>query len=162
MGINFKSRVVRTAWENMMSQMIFVNLPVADLSRSRAFYEAIGFINDPRYSNDVAAAVCLSESIYVMLLSHDFWKTFTDKAIPDARSSAQVLLAFSRKDRAAVDAIVEAAAAAGGTPDCNPKQDHGFMYGRSFEDPDGHVWEPSWMDPAALTSEAPADLEEAR
>ncbi|WP_120716240.1 VOC family protein [Tsuneonella amylolytica] len=133
-----------------MTQTIFVNLPVADLARSKAFYEAIGFENDPRYTNDVAAAVFLSEAIYVMLLTHDFWKTFTSKAIPDAKASAQLMLAISREDRGAVDAMVEAAAAAGGTPDCNPRQDHGFMYGRSFEDPDGHIWEPSWMDPAVL------------
>jgi len=133
-----------------MTQTIFVNLPVADLARSKAFYEAIGFQNDPRYTNEVAAAVFLSEAIYVMLLTHDFWKTFTSKAIPDAKASAQLMLAISREDRGAVDAMVEAAAAAGGTPDCNPRQDHGFMYGRSFEDPDGHIWEPSWMDPAVL------------
>ena len=139
-----------------MTQMIFVNLPVADLDRSMAFYAALGFINDPNFTNEKAGCMRLSDSIMVMLLTHEFWKTFTDKAIPDARTSAQVLLAISREDRAAVDAIVENAAAAGGRADCNAKQDYGWMYGRSFEDPDGHIWEPSWMDLEAALS-APAN-----
>jgi predicted lactoylglutathione lyase len=133
-----------------MTQMIFVNLPVADLERSKAFYEAIGFRNEPKFTNEMGAAMVLSDAIYVMLLRHDFWKTFTSKDIPDPKKSAQVMLAISRHSREAVDAIVEAAGKAGGTPDCNPTQDHGFMYGRSFEDPDGHIWEPNWMDPVAV------------
>ncbi len=133
-----------------MIQSIFVNLPVSDLARSKAFYEAIGFTNEPKFSNEVAACMVLSDAIYVMLLTHDLWKTFTSKGIPDAKRSAQLMLAISRNSREEVDAIVDAAARAGGTPDCNPKQDHGFMYGRSFEDPDGHIWEPNWMDPAAV------------
>ncbi len=141
-----------------MTQMIFVNLPVADPARSRTFYEALGFTLNPHFSNDDASCMVLSEAIYVMLLKHDFWKTFTDKAIPDAHTSAQVLLAISREDRAAVDAIVEAAAAAGGKADPNAKQDHGFMYGRSFADPDGHIWEPSWMDPQVAAGGSPEDV----
>lgn len=133
-----------------MTQRIFVNLPVADLQRSKAFYAAIGFTNEPKFTNEMAAAMVLSDAIYVMLLTHDFWKTFTTKDIPDPKTSAQLMLAISRENREAVDAIVDAATKAGGTPDCNPRQDHGFMYGRSFEDPDGHIWEPSWMDPAAV------------
>ena len=133
-----------------MTQMIFVNLPVADLARSKAFYEAIGFTNEPKFTNEMAACMVLSDAIYVMLLTHDFWKTFTSKDIPDAKKSAQFMLALSREDCTAVDDIVDAAAAAGGTADPNAKQDHGFMYGRSFEDPDGHIWEPNWMDPAAV------------
>ncbi len=132
-----------------MTQKIFVNLPVADLSRSRAFYEAIGFTNEPKFTNEMAACMVLSDAIYVMLLTHEFWKTFTSKDIPDPKTSAALMIAISRESRHAVDAIVAAAAEAGGIPDCNPKQDHGFMYGRSFEDPDGYIWEPSWMDPAA-------------
>ncbi len=143
-----------------MTQMIFVNLPVADLDKSRAFYEAIGFTNEPKFTNDKAACMVLSEAIYVMLLTHDFWKTFTDKDIPDARASAQLMLAISRDDRRAVDAIVDLAAAHGGTADPTAKQDHGFMYGRSFEDPDGHIWEPNWMDPAAIASEPPTEASE--
>lgn len=140
-----------------MTQMIFVNLPVADLDRSMRFYQAIGFTNEPNFTNADAACMVLSDAIYVMLLTHGFWKTFTDKAIPDAKGAAQVMLAISRADRAAVDAIVETAAAHGGRADCNPKQDLGFMYGRSFEDPDGHIWEPNWMDMQAATNGPPAE-----
>lgn len=140
-----------------MTQMIFVNLPVADLARSMAFYEAIGFTNEPNFTNEKAACMKLSDEIFVMVLTHDFWKTFTDKAIPDPRASAQVLLAISRESREAVDTIVDAAGAAGGRADCNPKQDYGWMYGRSFEDPDGHIWEPNWMDLEAALAADPAE-----
>ncbi|MGE0494027.1 MAG: VOC family protein [Vulcanimicrobiota bacterium] len=128
-----------------MSQMIFVNLPVKDLEKSKAFYQAVGFRNEPKFTNDQAAAMVLSDTIYVMLLTRDFWKTFTDKAIVDAKSQAQVLLCISRDSRQAVDDIVGQAVQAGGAADPCPKQDAGFMYGRSFEDPDGHIWEPMWM-----------------
>ena len=139
-----------------MSQMIFVNLPVSDLPRSRAFYEAIGFTIEPKFSDDTAACMVLSESIFVMLLTHAKWRQFTAKPIPDARATAQVMHCVSRADRASVDTMVEAAARAGGTPDCNPLQDYGVMYGRSFEDPDGHIWETMWMDAAAAEQGADA------
>lgn len=132
-----------------MTQMIFVNLPVNDLARSVAFYEAIGLRKETKFSDDTAAAMKLSDTISVMLLTHDKWRSFTSKAIVDAKTSAQVALCISRDSRADVDAITEAAAGAGGAADVSPPQDHGFMYGRSFEDPDGHVWEPMWMDPVA-------------
>ena len=140
-----------------MTQMIFVNLPVADLDKSKAFYEAIGFTNNPMFSDETAACMVLSDAIYVMLLTHAKWSSFTAKAIPDAKESAQLMLAINRDDRAAVDEINEKAARAGGKPDCNPKQDLGFMYGRSFEDPDGHIWEPFWMDPRAA-QDGPGDM----
>lgn len=140
-----------------MTQMIFVNLPVADLAKSRAFYEAVGFTNNPAFSDETAACMVLSDAICVMLLTHPKWKTFTDKTIPDARKSAQLMLAISRGGREAVDAITDLAGRAGGTPDCNPKQDLGFMYGRSFEDPDGHIWEPFWMDTQAAAKGPPAE-----
>ncbi len=143
-----------------MTQMIFVNLPVADLEKSKAFYTTIGFTNEPKFTDETAAAMQLSDAIVVMLLTHDKWKQFTTKAIPDARTSAQVMIALGREDKAAVDAMVEAAKSAGGSPDCNPVQDYGFMYGRSFEDPDGHVWECFWMDPAAAEA-GPPDMAEA-
>ena len=131
-----------------MPRMIFVNLPVDDLERSRAFYEAVGFRNEPKFSNEAAAMMVLSDTIAVMLLTHPFYATFTRKPIADARDSSQVLLCISCDSPAAVDEITEAAAAAGGTADVGPKQDlGGMMYGRSFEDPDGHHWEPMWMDP---------------
>src|SRR5690554_6007944 len=133
-----------------MSQMIFVNLPVTDLPRSMQFYEAVGFTNNPMFTNDQAAAMAWSDEIVVMLLRHEFWKTFTSKTIPNAHESAQVLLALSQDSPEAVEAIVTKAVAAGGTADPTPKQDLGFMYGRSFEDPDGHIWENVWMNMDAV------------
>ena len=140
-----------------MSKMIFVNLPVSDLPRSKAFYEAIGFTNNPQFTNDSAAAMVWSDNIYVMLLKHEFWKTFTDKAIPDAHQSAQVFLCLSHDSRDSVDAIVARAGAAGGRREPTPTQDHGFMYGSSFEDPDGHIWENNWMDPKVAAGEMPVE-----
>ena len=132
-----------------MSRMIFVNLPVKDLERSRAFYEAIGFRNEPKFSDEAAAMMVLSDTISVMLLTHPFYATFTRKPIADAHNSSQVLLAISGASRADVDRVTEAAAGAGGKADVAPKQNMGeVMYGRSFEDPNGHHWEPMWMDPA--------------
>ena len=139
-----------------MEKMIFVNLPVADLSASMRFYEAVGFTNQPRFTDQTAAAMRWSETICVMLLTHDKWKSFTTKAIPNAKEVAQVALCVSMESRSAVDAITEAARRAGGTADPNPPQDYGMMYGRSFEDPDGHVWEPMWMDAAAAEQGASA------
>jgi predicted lactoylglutathione lyase len=130
-------------------QMIFVNLPVADLGRSKAFYEAVGFVNNPHFSDDTGACMVLSDAIFVMLLTHAKWAKFTKKTIPDAKANAQVLLCISRSSREAVDAIVKTASKVGGTTDPTPIQDLGFMYGRSFEDPDGHIWETMWMNPAA-------------
>jgi hypothetical protein len=127
--------------------MIFVNLPVEDLDRSKAFYEALGFVNEPKFTNEAAAMMVLSDTISVMLLTKPFYSTFTRKPIADAHSSSEVLLCISCEDRAEVDRITEAAGSNGGTADIEPKQDHGFMYGRNFEDPDGHIWEPMWMDP---------------
>jgi predicted lactoylglutathione lyase len=131
-----------------MSRMIFVNLPVKDLERSKAFYEAIGFRNEPKFSNDAAAMMVLSDTISVMLLTHPFYATFTRKPIADASNSSQVLLCISCDSPAEVDRITDSAGSAGGKADLGPKQDMGgVMYGRSFEDPDGHQWEPMWMDP---------------
>jgi predicted lactoylglutathione lyase len=141
-----------------MAKMIFVNLPVTDLKRSMAFYEAVGFTNNPAFTNDQAAAMAWSDEIVVMLLTHEFWKTFTDKAIPDARSVAQVLLCLGQDSREAVDGIVDKAVKAGGRSEPTPNQDLGFMYGRSFEDPDGHIWENVFMDMAAVPEgETPAE-----
>ena len=131
-----------------MSKLIFVNLPVADLPAARAFYDAIGFTNNPQFTDETAACMVLSDVIHVMLLTHDKWRTFTPKPIPDARESAQVMLCISEDSRAAVDAITEKALAAGGKETADP-DDYGFMYGRNFEDPDGHIWAPMWMDMAA-------------
>lgn len=132
-----------------MSRMIFVNLPVADLPRAKAFYEAIGFVNNPQFTDDTAACMVLSETINVMLLTHDKWRTFTSRPIPPATSS-EVMLAISCDSREAVDSMNKAAAENGGTADINPVQDLGFMYNRNLADPDGHVWEAMWMDMAAM------------
>lgn len=132
-----------------MSKMIFVNLPVGDLPAAMQFYTALGFTNNPAFTDETAACMVWSEAIYVMLLTHDKWRTFTSRPIPPSGSS-EVMLAFTVDDRAAVDTITTTAGASGGTADVNPVQDHGFMYSRSFADPDGHIWEAFWMDPAAM------------
>ncbi|HUP67682.1 MAG TPA: VOC family protein [Sphingomicrobium sp.] len=145
-----------------MSRMIFVNLPVQDLQRSKAFYEAIGFRNEPKFSNDAAAMMVLSDTISVMLLTHPFYATFTRKPIADAHNSSQVLLCISCDSPAEVDRITDAAGAAGGKVDQSLKNETsgGPMYGRDFEDPDGHQWEPLWMDPTfAATGAHPQDAE---
>ena len=141
-----------------MPQMIFVNLPVTDLEKSKAFYEAVGAANNPAFTDDTAACMVVEEgSIHVMLLTHEKWATFTSKAIPDARTTAQVLLCVSADSREDVDGQVDKAVKAGGKADPTPTQDFGFMYGRSFEDPDGHIWEVMWMDPTAIPTDAPAE-----
>nr|WP_233457139.1 VOC family protein [Qipengyuania flava] len=148
--------------EKRVDKTIFVNLPVADLASSTAFYEGIGFVKNDKFSNELASGMIWTDTIHVMLLTHEFWKTFTDKQIPDASKVAQVLLCLGLESRAAVDAMVERAAAIpGGRADPTPTQDMGFMYGRSFEDPDGHIWEISWMDPEAMEN-GPGELAEAQ
>lgn len=132
-----------------MTNMIFVNLPVVDLPKSKAFYEALGFTSNPTFSDETAASMVWSEAIYVMLLTHDKWKSFTTRPIPPSTSS-EVSLALRLDSKEAVDAMNDAAAANGGNGDINPVQDHGFMYGRDFTDPDGHVWGPFWMDQTAM------------
>lgn len=135
-----------------MPKMIFINLPVTELDRSIAFYEAVGATKNPMFSDDTAACMVLSDTIHVMLLTYEKWKGFTDRAIPDAHISAQVMLCLSQDSRDAVDAVVDQAAQAGGQADPNATQDYGFMYGRSYADPDGHIWETMWMDPAAVAA----------
>jgi uncharacterized protein len=132
-----------------MPKMIFVNLPVTDLKRSMAFYEAIGAPNNPQFTDETTACMDFSDTIHVMVLTHDKWRTFTSRDIPDAHKSAQVLLALSSDTKEGVSELVDAAVAAGGKADPNPTQDFGFMFGRSFEDPDGHIWEVMWMDMSA-------------
>ena len=132
-----------------MTRMIFVNLPVADLTVAMNFYSALGFENNPQFTDETAACMVWSEAIHVMLLTHDKWRTFTDRPIPPS-SSSEVMLALSFDSRDAVDAVNAAAAEHGGTADINPVQDLGFMYNRNLADPDGHVWEMMWMDMAAM------------
>ena len=137
-----------------MPKMIFVNLPVADLPRARAFYEAVGFTNEPRFTDETAACMVWSEAIFVMLLTRAKWSEFTDRPICAAGAS-EVSLALALDSRSDVDAFVAAAGANGGTVDVNPVQDHGFMYGRDVLDPDGHVWGPMWMDPEVANGDGP-------
>jgi predicted lactoylglutathione lyase len=132
-----------------MSRIIFVNLPVSDLQRSRGFLEALGAVNEPRFTDETAACMTLSDSIHVMLLTHDKFRQFTPRPIADANVGSEVLLCLSAESRESVDTAVERAVANGGTADPSPKQDYGVMYGRSVADPDGHIWEIMWMDAAA-------------
>ncbi len=132
-----------------MPRMIFINLPVTDLAASVAFYRSLGFTDNPHCVDDEAAGVVWSDTIHVMLLTHAKWRSFTSRPIAPPTSS-EVFLALACDSRAAVDAMTEAAGANGGTADINPVHDLGVLYSRVFADPDGHVWEPLWMDPAAM------------
>lgn len=129
-----------------MNKMIFVNLPVRDVAKATAFYEALGAKRDPRFCDDSTSMLGFSDSVYFMLLSHERFRQFTSKPIVNAKENAQVLICLSEPSRTAVDATTEKAVAAGGKADPCPKQDYGFMYGRSFEDLDGHIVELAWMD----------------
>jgi predicted lactoylglutathione lyase len=139
-----------------MSRMIFVNLPVQDLAKSRAFLEALGASNEPKFTDETAACMQLSESIFVMLLTHDKFSQFTPRPIADATAGSEVLLCLSCDSRESVDSTVTRAVSAGGTADPAAKQDYGVMYGRSVADPDGHIWELMWMDSAAAEQGASA------
>ena len=130
-----------------MPRSIFVNLPVSDLARSTTFYEALGGTRNPQFSNEGGACIVFSDTVYAMLLTHARYGEFTTRPIADARATSAGLYALSFDSIAEVDAVVASGASGGGRADPNPKQDHGFMYGRSVEDPDGHVWEIFWMDP---------------
>lgn len=132
-----------------MPKLIFVNIPVTDIARSRAFYQALGFTINEQFSDATAACVVVSETIYFMILNHERFQGFATKPLADPATSTAVLIALSEDSRAGVDAITEAALAAGGA-EPKPAQDMGFMYSRTFHDPDGNVFEPMWMDPAAV------------
>jgi hypothetical protein len=123
-----------------MNTKIFVNLPVADLPRSRAFFKALGFSFNEEFCDDSAACVVINEHIYTMLLTHAKFREFTSKTICDATQSTEVLICLSCESRPEVDALVRKAVAAGGSTYAEPK-DYGFMYQNSFQDPDGHQWE---------------------
>jgi predicted lactoylglutathione lyase len=132
-----------------MARKIFVNLPIADMQRSRAFFEALGFAFNPQFTNDQGACMVISDDIYAMLLTRPFYATFTKKQIADATQVSEVLVCLSCDSREEVDALVAKAVAAGATTP-NPPQDHGFMYGHGFDDLDGHTWELSYMDMSAM------------
>ncbi|MCS5732399.1 VOC family protein [Herbiconiux daphne] len=132
-----------------MANQIFVNLPVKDLDTSKAFFEAIGYTINPQFTNEQAASVVISDTIYAMLLTEPFYQTFTSKQIADARTTSEALLALGVESREAVDTLVDKALAVGAT-EPREAQDHGFMYSRAFDDLDGHGWEVVWMDPATV------------
>lgn len=135
-----------------MPTMIFVNLPVADLKASMAYYKALGFDHNPQFTDETAACIVISDSIYVMVLTHEKFKEFSSNRIPDSKTETGALYALSRDSRQAVDAIAEAGLKAGGS-EFRPAQDMGFMYSRAIADLDGHVWEYVWMD---MSGEPPA------
>ena len=132
-----------------MPQMIFVNIPVTDVARSRKFYEALGYKINEQFSDATAACVVVSDAIYYMILNHEKFASFATKPLADPAKTTSVMVALSQDSRAAVDTITEAALKAGGT-EPKPAQDMGFMYNRTFHDPDGNVFEPMWMDPGAV------------
>ena len=133
----------------MANKQIFVNLPVKNLEKSKAFFSALGYTFNEQFTDANAACMVIQEgSIHVMLLVEDFFKTFTDKSLTDTSKSTEVLLCLSCESRAEVDELVAKAVAAGGTVPRAP-QDYGFMYGHGFQDIDGHLWELSYMDPNA-------------
>lgn len=132
-----------------MSTKIFVNLPVKDLSRTKAFFAKLGYTFNPQFTDEKAACMVISEDIYAMLLVEKFFKTFTKKQIADSTKTTEMLLALSFESREKVDEMMAKALAAGAKKAREP-QDHGFMYERSFEDLDGHIWEIFWMDPAHI------------
>ena len=134
-----------------MAKKIFISLPITDLKASVDFYRALGFEQNPQFSDDSGTCMVWSEAIQVMVITHAKWRTFTDRPFPPA-GSCNSMLSLALDSRAAVDAMNEAAAAHGGQADVNPAEDMGFMYTRDLADPDGHMWAALWMDPAAMPS----------
>ena len=132
-----------------MSTKIFVNLPVKDLERSKQFFTALGYSINPQFTDENAASVVITDDIYAMLLVEPFFQGFTKKDIPDTSRNAEAIIALSADSREEVDRLADKALASGGQP-AYETNDQGFMYGRSFQDPDGHLWEVFWMDPSAM------------
>ncbi|WP_431043382.1 VOC family protein [Streptomyces sp. P1-3] len=132
-----------------MSTKIFVNLPVKDLGKSIGFFEQLGYSFNPQFTDDNAACMVISDDIYAMLLVEPFFKSFTDKEIVDTSKGAEAIVALGVESRERVDELADKALAAGAKPSKEP-MDEGFMYGRSFQDLDGHLWEVFYMDPSAV------------
>ncbi len=128
-----------------MSKMVFINLPVSDLKRSMVFYDALGFTNNPQFTDDTAACMVWSESVFLMILTHEKFDGFTKRPRPDAKATTGALYAISLDSRDEVDKIFTTAEKHGGSA-YRDTEDMGFMYTRTFADPDGHVWEPFYMD----------------
>lgn len=123
-----------------MHKQIFVNLPIADMAKSQAFFTSLGYSFNPDFTNEQGAALVLGDNLYAMLLVREFFATFTGKPIADAHKSTEVLVCVSCDSREQVDALVAKAVAAGGSAPRQP-QDLGFMYSHGFDDLDGHIWE---------------------
>lgn len=140
------------------SRLIFVNLPVADVKASQAFFGELGFAFNEKFTDESCACMVVSDQAYVMLIQRERFADFTSKPIADATASTEAILCVSAESREDVDRFAEAGLRAGGSP-ANEPQDHGFMYGRSFNDPDGHLWEVMWMSPEAVEA-GPADMVE--
>jgi predicted lactoylglutathione lyase len=134
---------------SVMARMIFVNLPVKDLRRSMDFFAGLGFTFNEQFTNDEAAYMVVNDQAAVMLVTEPFFSTFSGKAIANTATTYEVSNAISLGSREEVDEIGEKALATGGTPS-KPPSDEGFMYSRSFQDPDGHLWDVHWMDPSAI------------
>ena len=132
-----------------VSRKVFVNMPVRDLSASMAFWKKLGFEFNPKFTDENAASMILSEEAYVMLLQQKFFETFTKREVADPSKTTEMLVALSCESRAEVDELVKLALASGGKA-AMPPMDHGFMYGHSFYDLDDHHWEVLWMDPASV------------
>ena len=132
-----------------MATKIFVNLPVLDLNKTKAFFSSLGYGFNPQFTDEKAACMVIGEDIFVMLLVKEFFQTFTPRPVADASNSTEAIIALSADSREKVDEMVNKAVTAGGTTP-NGKQDHGFMYSWGFQDLDGHLWEVIWMDPAAI------------
>jgi predicted lactoylglutathione lyase len=135
--------------ENGNGRMMFVNLAVDDLDRSVEFFTGLGFTFDPRFTDETATAMVVNDQAVVMLLVRDRFKDFTEKEVADPGVATEAIMAVSATSREDVDAFADKALDIGGAP-ANEAMDMGFMYGRSFQDPDGHIWEIVWMDPSAL------------
>lgn len=144
-----KPTITKAAARAANPRKLFVNIPVADLQRSIEFFESLGFSFNPQFTDATATCMLVGEDAYFMLLTRDRFASFSKRPVGDPRRETNALLAFSVSSRAEVDDVVRRALAAGGTRAAEP-QDHGFMYGWSFYDPDGHHWEVFWMDPAAV------------
>jgi predicted lactoylglutathione lyase len=132
-----------------MATKIFINMPVKDLERSKAFFNGLGYSFNPQFTDDNAACMVISEHIYVMMLVESYFKTFTKKEISDAHKATEVLLALDAESREEVQQTIAKAAELGGSIYAEP-QDHGWMYQHSFADPDGHQWEIVYMDAANM------------
>lgn len=135
----------------MADRLIFFNIPVADVARSRAFYGPLGFTFNDGFSDENTACMVVNESAFFMLLQTEKFKAFAPRDIVDPAAGTAHLLTFSAESREEVDTLVDAALAAGATK-ANDPEDHGFMYGRSFHDLDGHYWSVMWMDPAVAAA----------